>query len=590
MIQAYNSRHIINGQDFGEPRNWQGLEINIDFLNKKEGININIADVEFVHKAKEYLSQRIMNGLTGGVGIFEGEPYDIELGPHGNPFYVFKGYLDFTDDLTKIGNEEIICSLKKRKGTDWLNDVADAYSFAYLYDQGVITDSDFVKVPYVINYIPDGMQLIILSMSLFMMTKELIENIQAIAEAIGDVTDAATPVVGVSVGLGAGVVTAWDLGNFILVTLKLIARIAYTIAIVIAIKNLIEEIFEQLLPKQREHLGMTFKKMFEKFLQYKGLTLSSSLLNTEGNIVHIPPKDKKGGEAGLKGFPTNSSAIYTPGDLIRVCNEMWNADFRIIDNVFYYERKDYFETTGTYIPADVFNDQTRLLDKLKFNTSEIIANYNIYYQYDTQDQNTLDDQTGRVFQAITTPVTKINDEFVSIKNLAEISIPFSLGKCKTSLTKVEEIAKSLGQFVDNLTGIFGGGTNFESQIENRLGSLLLSSHFLTYGKLVAMNGSKLATDQRGIINARKNWDKYHFINSFAEINGKHNQWYRFEQVRVPMTLEDFEKIIDNHIGLNEKGDKFVIEQMKYLPEGRYAVIDFRINKKYTNNLKIDYVE
>ena len=223
MTHYLNIRHLINGQDYGEPRNWQDLEITVDWLNKKESGAINVSDLSFVGEANEYLQQRIMNGLSGGVGIFEGEPYEIRVGDVNNPAFTFKGYLDFTEEMTVLGGEEITCSLKKETGEDWLNDVADSFSFAYLHDQGIITDGDFVKVPYVINYIPDGMQLIVLSMSIYMMTKELIENIQNIAEAVADITDASTPVIGVSVGLGAGVVTAWDLGNYILVALKLIA-------------------------------------------------------------------------------------------------------------------------------------------------------------------------------------------------------------------------------------------------------------------------------------------------------------------------------------------------------------------------------
>ena len=47
-------RHYINGQDFGEPRNWQDLEITVDWLNKKDDANINITDLEFVLEAKDY--------------------------------------------------------------------------------------------------------------------------------------------------------------------------------------------------------------------------------------------------------------------------------------------------------------------------------------------------------------------------------------------------------------------------------------------------------------------------------------------------------------------------------------------------------
>ena len=96
MIPKNKIRHYIGGQDFGEPRNWQDLTINIDWLESKEGVSINITDLEFVLEANRFLQQRVLNGLTGGVGIFEGEPYSIVVGDQANPVYTFNGYLDFT--------------------------------------------------------------------------------------------------------------------------------------------------------------------------------------------------------------------------------------------------------------------------------------------------------------------------------------------------------------------------------------------------------------------------------------------------------------------------------------------------------------
>lgn len=586
-----NIRHYINEQDHGEPRNWKDLEITIDWLEKNDSGVINIAELSFVDKANAYLQQRIIDGMSGGVGVFEGVPYRIEVGNEANPTYTFEGYLDLTDEMTVIGGEEITGSLKKRRGDDWLNDVADGFSFAYLYDQGVITNGDFVKVPYVINYVPDGMQLIVLSMSIYMMTKELIENVEKLLETIADVTDASTPVVGVSVGIGAGVVTAWDLGNFILVVLKALARLAYIIAMTIAIVNLIADLFEQLLPAKRYHLGMTFTKMFERACQHLGMTFQSTLMNTDTikNRVHIPRKDKKGGSSGETGFPSNSGPIYTFGDLIREMKKKFNADYRIKDNIFYFERKDAFEFPSSYQMPNYFNEQDRVLDQYKWNTNEMVSNYNISWSLDIQDQNTLEDQVGRVFQAVTSPVTVINPEFVTIKNLEEIALPFSLGKEKRSLTAVEEVARVLGAIVDGITGIFGGGTNFQSQIEQRIGSLLLSSHFLTVGKVVLMSGSKLANDQRVHLDAKKLWDNYHFINSHAEYQGHHNQWWRFENQPVHMTADQFFTLLDNNRATDRFGNDYLIEKVIYKPENDTAVISFRVKKKYTNNLKIEFI-
>jgi len=580
-------RHYLNGQDFGEPRNWQDLEITIDWLNAKESGTINVSDLKFVDKANEYLQKRIYDGLTGGVGIFEGDPYEIAVGDPANPTFVFEGFLDFTQEMTVLGGEEIICALKKKHGEDWLNDVADGFSMAYLYDQGVIVNGDFIKVPYVINYVPDGMQIIVLSMSIYMMTKELIENVEKLAQTIADIANASTPVIGVGVGFGAVAVTAWDLGDWVMVALKALARLAYIIAMTIAIVNLIKEIFEQLLPKKRNHLGMSFRRMYERSCQHLGLGFHSDI--AELDWVHIPRKDKKGGSNGENGFPSNSEPIYTFGDLIRVTKEMFNADFRIVNGTFYFQRKDKFIFPSPYQMPSFFNDQERILDGVKFNTNEMVSNYNIYWALDIQDQNTLDIVEGRVFQAITSPVNTINKEFVMIKNLAEIAIPFSLGREKTDLTTVEKILKQLAKVVDGLTGIFGRGTSFEAQIENRIGSLLLSSHFLTSGKVVKMSGTKLANNQRVELDAKVLWDKFHFINSFAEYQGIHNQFFRYEKQPVPMTIKDFAILMENNNAVDANGQEYFVEKVVYNPFKTTAEIDYRVRKKYTNNLQIKIV-
>lgn len=590
-------RHKLNGLVIDEPRNWQDLEITKDFLGKKEDGSINITELEFAGDVAIQLIDRIKNGMNGGVGIFEGEPYEIEVGEQGNPAFTFKGYLDFAEDVQIVGCNEVKVSLKKEQGSDWLSDVADSFSFRYLESIGVISSGDFIKVPYIINYVPDNMQLIILSMSLFMVTKELVETIRTLAETIGDVTNAATPVIGVSVGVGVGAVTAWDIGDVVMVSIKVVSNLAYTIGILIAIKNLIEEIIEQLIPKKRNHLGMGLKRLFEKGCQQLGLTLSSSLLNDRSNWVIIPSKGHKGGEkpTGFKGnwketgVPSSNDPWDTFGDLIRKWSEYLYADFKIVNGVFHFERADHWDSMGAYTIGDYFTNQEDLKDEYRPNASEIKANYNITWAYDTQDQNTLDNSQGMIFQAITEPIVENNKKLRNLKGLETVGIQASMGLRKDNLTKVEDVLKGLAKFVDKVTGILGGGTSYASKIENRKGSLLLSSHFTTIPKVVVMNGGKLAMNQREILSAEKLWEDLHYISSFVEIKGSHNQWLRFEQVKVPFCIEDFITLLDNHFCKTSDGKDAMIETLKWRVWDNTAVIDYRINEKYTENLKIKYV-
>lgn len=582
-------RHKLGGLVISEPRNWRDLDIVKDFLNKKDEDDVNIADIEFAGDIAIEIKKRILNGLSGGIGVFEGDPYDIEVGEQGSPVYTFNGYLDYADGVEFSGCNEVKVSLKKRNGSNWLNDVADGFSFRYLYEIGVINDSDFIKVPYVINYVPDNMQLILLSLSLYMMTKELIEVTRDIADSIAEIINASTP----NVGFGV----TYDVGDVIWVALKTVARIAYAIAIIIAIKNLIEDILEQLLPKKRFHLGMSIYTLFERACSHLGLGFSSKLLSDRSNWVVIPSKDHRGGEKPTeyvgswteKGVPSLNDPFDTFGDLIRVWKEGLNADYKIVNGVFEFERRDYWNRQSTFVIKDYFNDQNDLKDVYSLNVDEVVSNYAISWSYDSQDQNTLDNQSGRLFQAILEPNVKTNADLINLKNIDDRLIPCSLGVEKNNLTRVEEVAKALGSFVDKVTGVFGGGTNFASKIDERKGSLLMSSHFLTIPKVVVMNGSKLANSQRDLLSSTRLFNELHFINSFAEINGEHNQYYRFKNLKIKFCEQDFLALLDSHFCKTENGEDAMIELLRWKAWQDFAIIDYRVKKKYTDNLTVKFI-
>lgn len=590
-------KHYIDGVDHGLPRGWQDLEITADWKNEKEDQNINVGNLSFVLGAKRHIENRLASALTGGRSMFEGEPYKIVIGDQDDPDFVFNGYLDFASEVKYLQHdevEEIEVSLKKEQGTDWLNDVADSFTFRYLNDQGFIQNSDNVKVPYIINYVPDGLALITLSISAYMMTKEIVENVQKLAETIADATDASTPVIGASVGAGAGVVTAWDFGNFVLVAIKVIARVAYIIALTIAVIKLIEEIFEQLFPRKRYHIGMSIHTLFLRGCEYLDLEFESDLLSASNvkNWVIIPSKDKKGvtGNIGSQtGLPVGRDPIDSFGDLIRVMKQFFNADFRITNGVFRFERLDYWEETSTFVIEDFFSLQDRLLSSFKPNTQDFVSNYNITYDYDRQDQNTLDDVEGQVFQAIQAPSFVQNPKLLNVKNLSQVAIPFSIGKRKEGLTQLEKIGKELGKVADKLTGVFGNGTNFENQIESRIGSMLLSSHFLTIPRIVQMAGSGIASDQRVLLSAKMLWEKYHFINSFVPINGKHNQFIEFKDKEIPMGGKGFRSILNNNFVTDKEGNTVRIDKIAWVPERGVAKLDYSVKKIYDKNLKITIV-
>lgn len=92
-----------------------------------------------------------------------------------------------------------------------------------------------------------------------------------------------------------------------------------------------------------------------------------------------------------------------------------------------------------------------------------------------------------------------------------------------------------------------------------------------------------------MVSATELYNKYHFINSFAEINGEHNQYFRYLEQQVPMSLEEFCILLENNLTQDDQGNEIVIEKVTYNPYETRGVIDYRVKKKYTNNLTIKFV-
>lgn len=577
------TRFYRNGVLIDSPRNWKEIEIESNWKERKEKGMINIPSLNFVGEEATNIRTRIKDGLIGGVGIFEGDELTIQFGDFGNPIFTFEGYLNYANESTFIGQNEVVVALNQVQGVDWLNDVADGFSFASLYDEGIVKKTDFIKVPYVINYIPDNMQVIMLSIYTLMLTKELIENTYAIGEAVSEVVNASIP--------NAGLGVTWDFGDVAWLIIKVALRIAYTVFIAIAIYNSILELIEQLYPKKRNHLGMTIQTMFLRGCEKLNLTLDSNLLTQIKDWTILPSKFHKGeeppkGEIEV-GYPTNTDSFYTFGDLIRICMRWFNADYRLDNGVFKFEQKEYWSTTSSYIVPPTYVDQDKLQDSFDFNIEDFKSNVLFAYAFDVQDQNTLDNQEGRICQIITEPISVINQKLVNMQGLEEFRVDVSLGLEKTSYTNIEKKLLDLAKVADKILGIFGKNSNFKNKIQDRLNTLLLSSHFTSLPKVVVMNGSKLANNQRSLLSMEKIYDNYHYTNSFVPaVDGKHNQWILFPEKEVPFTKDDYVTLSDSNYCFLQTGEEARIDYLKWNPYKGTAVIKGAVKQLYTKNLKI----
>jgi len=599
-----NSRHYYKEQQIEEPEGWQGIEVTITFGDGRTEISINKDNLVF----KGDDAKKIIDDFDNN-GYFEGREYRIEIGELLDPALTFNGILNPSKNPIFIDCNQIQIPLERKQGNDWLLESAESISYRFLADssyndRGSISDSDYVRVPYIINYIPDGMQLLFLAISTFMLTKELVESVKSIATQVVDLVKQVVPNVGTSVGLGAGVVTSWSIGQVVGAIINLAVTVAYAVGMIVGLVELTKQIIEQLAPVKRFHLGMSIKSLVVKSCEYLGLEYKSTLLDALDTSAEswtiIPKKFHKGGipPTGLlfaefkeTGVPDSGDGIDNFGQLLGVLKRTFNADFIIENDVFQFERWDYWKDKGTYTIPSTFIDQDNYRNPHKKNTDSLKSNYVIGWETDIEDKNTLDNKNGLVYQVITTQKAIANPDLSTLKGLENVNVPFSMAVRKDKLTAIEEVLKVFLQAADFLSGQLDQPNSFAAQFSARIGSMHLSSHKTTKPKMVVMAGATLAKNQRQIMAASKLWSDYHYINSFVtQSDGSNNQQFIYEEQKIPFCFENFVSLGGNPYQNTENGESAKIKEIVWNYEANTATISYNVFRVYDDNLKETFLD
>ncbi len=586
-----------------QPKELETLEIKASFENGSAQPNITVTEISLINEGAKAINDYIDGGINNATrGIFEGLPYEILLLSDQPPYNAFKGHLDLLNIKRKC--DEVKVKLISDDDLGKFSERCQANTFGYLESLGLFPANILTPVPYVINYIPDGMQLIMIGISLFLISKELSETIPKIPEYISDVILAATP----TVGLGVTV----DVGNIIICSIKLALLIAYCVMIVIAIKKLIEQLFSEIYSIKRWYRACRIKTLLTVACNYLGYSFQSSIFDYPSkfeNLVFLPQKTTKGtitendSHSNLfshtiiddTGAPNSLGYGYTIYEMFELCMKMFNAKIMIKNGVVYLEslvNTAFWGVNSSYTLPDI-----EILEK-EYNTSELNPNYILKFNYDATDRNTIDNFTGTNYERITSPIS-INDKtHLNFGGLNEINFNVGLATRKDSTSVVEDILSGLASIVDSVLGLLGGSSSFVSGFIDRIGVMNVSEHFGWQPKVLLMTDDKKVSQfNRTYLSAKFLYQNYHFINSFVA-NGFGGQYELYKDVTIPFCLHDFLKTITcGYFTVNEtqldgtviirqgKFDEFVwnFTQM-------YAKASYRIQKKYTGNLKEIFIE
>jgi len=553
-------RHFLNGTEIA-PRNLQEIGVISDFTDRPSELELNVDSIILPREAKVIIENHLQTQ-----GPFEGLPYTITM----DGGITLEYYVDFLENAV-FRSHEIEVKIKRRKGKDQFFDNADGLTFELMKAKGVTFN--FIDVPYLIIK-DNAVEIAIpIAISLYVMTKELIQAVSDLATATGNLIQAVTP--------NATVPPLPPLGSIISLVVTVIAQIIYTALVLVAVIKLAQQLFDLIFPKIRYYKGAKVKELISKGCQYLGYSFQSTLLDSISGLSILPVpilKEKKSifdyvandlNFSFTKGYPTANDSTPTLGSLITAIETQFNAKTKVVNGVVQLEIRNYWQniTPNSIIPALAL--QGERMDEYTLNLEEAWKRYYIHYQVDYSDTHTLDFYDPTDAEYSTEPLSPINTDLVTIKGLNDINVPFALGGRKKGLNWIEKFVKVFFEVVDEVTGVFGGGTNFASIIENRVGVLQISSQFYSQTKMLYLIGGKQPANYIDFLSATVLWNKYHYINQIQL-----NDYKVRNSIRTRISEQDFVDLQTNNFA-DVNGNIVEILRIEWLDEKSYALISYK---------------
>lgn len=585
-------RCLLDGVEIDAPVEWASTEVLATFDKDIEQGNLDVkTDYTFVLQGATMLRQRIASGMTGGVGITEGVPFKEELHNNANQVVVFDGMIDLTENcLIDEFSNKVTCKLKLRDELYSLEEKLQCLTFGYLEGElNLFTNSSYTDIQYIVQKKNNIIETIIMAVTLYIMTKELIDAIVKIVKDVGLVLADATGGIPMPTAIIAGII----LGIVII-----IIEILYAALLLIAIINLSSTLLNQLIPIKRKAKGITYKTAMSVVCTHLGYGFVSNI-NDLNVVCYIPSNysfdtttslgilDQWKGNA--KGIPSSSDYGYFCADFFEIARKLFKGKFAILNGAVHFHNVDdpFWITQSTYQMP-----QAREALKYSYNLDELKANILLTHDVDFSDEFTIDDYQGNSYEVITTQIVSTDPKLVQVKGLEEIRFGVCMGSRKNEVTGFENFLLKLADVVDGIITTFGGQAQYVQMINTSVGLMRISTNNWTKPKVVKVDGNKRLVT-RSLWSAKYIWETYYIGSSFcATVNGIpfYGQKKVFKNIKIGFGLNNFVELMQNSNFVLPNGSTGKITRLPYRFSSDSATIDYYIRTPFTKNLKETYIE
>lgn len=563
------TRHYINGVEI-RPKNADNIGFKLDFVGNWQEAELSVDSIVLEREARDMVMDHV-----NSLGLTEGLPYQVGIGS-----LLLDYYIDFTDN-PRFTDSSVEVTIKRRKAVDWFKQQADGLSFELLNVKQPITG--IFDVPYIIVKDNQVELLIMLSITTYTLTKEVIQAVKDLATATADLIQAITP----------DVPPAAKIGDIIALSIRVAAQVVYTALLIIALINLVQQIIELILPKVRNLKANTFRNLITQGCSYLGLSFSSSLTELDFTCLPVPLQKTNKSifdflfnsvlQSYNKGYPTALDTVPTLGTMIdEVCTWL-NAEYRIVNGTVIIENDEYWQNQSGATITTTLNIQQTRENAWTYNVDEMFKRHYLHYAYDSMDSHTMDRIDGIAAEYNTDAVTVVNSDLVTIKNLYERSVNLSLGARKNQLNAVEKVLLVLAKSGDSVVNTLGGNSSLAAKVVNRIGVLQISNQFFTITKVLNAVGGKQPANYMDRLNAKYIYDTHHSVNDW------NNAIRRIESGTVRFAPNQFQLLLNNNFVQDQYGNDIKILTFEWINESREANIMYTLASDIPTNTQTTWI-
>ena len=579
-------KFTLNGVQSNAPIEWGSIETLSTFDREAVQANISIDKMTFVNTEASAIKAYIEAGMTGGVGIFEGLPLQLQVFNQNNTVSIFDGLIDLTDGLEiKEWQNKYSVKLRLKDELLTLEEKLTALSYAYLESLGLFSSASYTDVQYVVQKKLNIMETISSGIVIYIMTKELITMIEKIPK---DVSNIAAHIAGGATGFLAGVIYSVAIA---------ILDIAYSVALLIAVIKMVSVLLDQLIPVKRKAKCLKMRTALENVASHLGWSFQSNIADLD-KVYFLPSNfawdetNNKGVFSNWKGTPKGIPNItdygYNCSEMFELAKKLFNGKYAIVNGVLcFYNVDDLF-----WVQQSTFQ-MPGVRDKLKtYNTEELMASRLFSFECDYTDEHTVSNYKGTSYQVITNASVVNNINYKFIKGLEEVRFGVSLASRKDHPYGIESFLMDVAQTVDGIVNFFGGSSNYTSAISTSVGLMIIGTNNYAKPKVIKCNNSMRLVD-RDSWSAKYIYETYYKGKSFVStINGIANYGQKtvYKGVRIPFGMDDYLALIQNSYFTTPEGKTGKVVSCKWQFSADHATVDFFIREPYTKNLFETYIE